>query len=425
MSCKWVGKLVLVLQMVVNQMGNSRGSEEKKEWAIFCRKGRYGQKMKKKNIVVAVTNDLVTDQRVHRSCMALVEAGYGVTLVGRRLPESLSLGHGEYDTRRMRLLFRRSALFYAEYNIRLMLHLLFARADAFYANDSDTLLACCWAARLRKKRLIFDAHELFPEVPELVGKPRVRRVWQWVERHCLPQVDAAFTVCESVAKEYERRYGVNMTVVRNLPDWKPEENYAIAPHGKPWMILYQGAVNVGRGVRELIDAMEFLPDCRLVVAGDGDQKDALESYSNSRTWRERIAFMGRVRPEELHTLTQKADLGVCLLEDMGLNYRYSLPNRIADFAHAGVPILATDFYEISRVINTYRTGTTVGPCPKEKTGAAYQDYVTRLAKAIDNTILYWNTLPRKEREQRFVKARKELNWESEKKLLKERIDAII
>jgi hypothetical protein len=110
---------------------------------------------------------------------------------------------------------------------------------------------------------------------------------------------------------------------------------------------------------------------------------------------------------------------------MGLNYRYSLPNRIADFAHAGVPILATDFYEISRVINTYRTGTTVGPCPKEKTGAAYQDYVTRLAKAIDNTILYWNTLPRKEREQRFVKARKELNWESEKKLLKERIDAII
>ena len=135
-----------------------------------------------------------------------------LTVHSRKVAEK-ALDARPYRCVRMRLLFRRSALFYAEYNMRLLLKLLLMRADAFYANDSDTLPACCWAARLRGKKLLFDAHELFPDVPELVGKPRVQRVWKWVERTCLPRVDAAFTVSQSVAEEYRRRYGVAMTVV--------------------------------------------------------------------------------------------------------------------------------------------------------------------------------------------------------------------
>ena len=172
---------------------------------------------------MAVTNDLLTDQRVDRSCRALQESGYAVTLIGRRLGHASGFGHTSnevaekaldarpYRCVRMRLLFRRSALFYAEYNMRLLLKLLLMRADAFYANDSDTLPACCWAARLRGKKLLFDAHELFPDVPELVGKPRVQRVWKWVERTCLPRVDAAITVSQSVAEEYRRRWRATAT----------------------------------------------------------------------------------------------------------------------------------------------------------------------------------------------------------------------
>lgn len=380
--------------------------------------------MKTKEIVVAVTNDLLTDQRVDRSCKALEEAGYGVTLVGRRLPESEELAPRDYRTHRMRLLFRRSALFYGEYNVRLLLLMLFAKADAFYANDTDTLLACCWAARLRRKKLVFDAHELFPEVPELVGKPRVKQVWQWVERTCLKRVDAAFTVSQSVADEYEKRYGVRMTVVRNLPEAVSDGGEAMAAHEKPWTILYQGAVNVGRGVRELIDAMEWLPDCQLTVAGNGDLAEELISYTEGKGWQGRIEFLGRVEPSALHSITRKADLGVCLLEDLGLNYRYALPNRIGDFVQAGVPILATNFEEISRVIETYRTGATFEPCPRVKSGPEYEAFVQRLAEEIRNTILYWNAMPAEEKKRRFERARKELNWEREKKLLKEKIDAI-
>ena len=269
-----------------------------------------------KRIIMTVTNDLLTDQRVDRSCGALREAGYEVTLIGRQLPESARLEGREYRCVRMRLLFRRSAWFYAEYNLRLLLRLLVMPADAFYANDSDTLLACCWAARLRRKRLVFDAHELFPDVPELVNKPRVRRVWQWVERTCMPRVDAAFTVSQSVADEYRRRYGVEMAVVRNMPlrienrEWRMENRPSAAANSQfsiinSQLLLYQGAVNVGRGVRELVDAMGRLPQCRLVVAGDGDLLEELREYAASRPWAERITMLGRVEPNRLRALSEQ------------------------------------------------------------------------------------------------------------------------
>ena len=407
-----------------------------------------------RRIIMAVTNDLLTDQRVDRSCRALQESGYAVTLIGRRLGHASGFGHTSnevaekaldarpYRCVRMRLLFRRSALFYAEYNMRLLLKLLLMRADAFYANDSDTLPACCWAARLRGKKLLFDAHELFPDVPELVGKPRVQRVWKWVERTCLPRVDAAFTVSQSVAEEYRRRYGVAMTVVRNLPERIENgelrmENYpgaaALNVTGdtpaqfsilNSQLILYQGAVNVGRGVRELVDVMGRLPQCRLVVAGDGDLLEELREYAADKPWSERIMFLGRVDPNQLHTLTTKADMGVCLLEDLGLSYRCALPNRVGDFVQAGVPLLATGFVEIQRVIEHYGIGATTEACPAVKDGEAYDQYLGRLANTIADTLHAWHTMPQEERDRRFARARKELCWDNEKKTLIKTINAI-
>lgn len=374
-----------------------------------------------KRIVLAVTNDLATDQRVDRSCISLVEAGYDVVLVGRKLPESPKLDPRPYTMQRMRLVFRRSALFYAEYNFRLFVKLLFVRADAFFANDTDTLLACRMAAAVRRKKLFFDAHELFTEVPELVDKPRVRAVWRHIEEKCLPHVDAAFTVCQSVADEYYARYGVTMTVVRNLAMRFSDNQNTDKETSTTPSLLYQGAVNVGRGVREAIDAMQYLPKCRLVVAGDGDLLPELREYASHLEWADRVCFLGRVRPEELHAITSKASLGLCLLEDLGLNYRYALPNRVGDFAQAGVPLLATDFPEIRRIFDTYGIGTLTEACPKVKSGKMYEKYVTELADTIRKTLDFWNDMPAQERAQRFQRAGEELCWEKEKSIFVEKL----
>lgn len=361
-------------------------------------------------IAVAVTNDLVTDQRVARTCAALVEAGHRPVLIGRLLPESLPVER-EYETLRMRLWFRKKMWFYAEYNVRLFFSLLRLRPDVVYANDSDTLLACCWAARLLRRPLFFDAHEMFPEVPELVGRPAVKRFWQFLERRLIPRADGAVTVCQSIADIYERQLGVRMAVVRNVPPHRPLRQ---ALSAQPPMILYQGAVNLGRGIDRIIDAMEFLPDYRFVVAGIGDEYDKMRDYAASKPWHERVSFLGRVEPARLHELTPTATLGVCLLDDLGLNYYYSLPNRLGDFIAAGVPMLATDFPEIHRVIASYGIGALV----TDQRGEA-------LALAIRQAVGEWQSLPQEEQRRRMTLAGDDLCWENDKKVLLAAIGKII
>ena len=343
--------------------------------------------------------------------------------MGRRLPDSPALAPRGYAVRRMRLLFRRTAAFYAEYNIRLFLMLLFIRANAIFSNDTDTLAACCLAARLRRKHLYYDAHELFPDVPELQGRPRVQAVWRLIERKALPRTTHAFTVSQSVADEYRRRYGIDMTVVRNVPDVKVESGKLKVEKRNSqlstlnFQLLYQGAVNIGRGLREMVDVLQLLPECRLTVAGDGDLLEQMKQYTAALPWHDRVEFLGRVQPDRLRTLTAQADLGLCLLEDLGLNYRYSLPNRIADFAQVGVPVLATDFPEIRHVIEEYGTGTLVPPLPDDKSGDEYARFLDRLAEAIRSALRYWAEMPEEEYRRRFARAGEELNWQHEKEKL--------
>lgn len=356
-------------------------------------------------IVMAVTNDLLTDQRVARSCAALNEAGFAVRLVGRNWPRNDKPARG-YRVEKMRLLFKRKSFFYAEYNFRLFLKLMFCRFDMVYANDSDTLMGAYWGAKLRGKKLFFDAHEMFAEVPELVDRPKVKRFWERLERRYIPRVDGAVTVCQSIADEYERRHGVKMGVVRNVPERSVCEGEGDVERG---LLLYQGAVNKGRGLDWMIHALEYLPECRLVVAGVGDELEKMKSLAAAKPWHERIVFLDRVLPAELRNLTRRAELGLCLLQNCGLNYYYSLPNRIGDFVSAEVPVLAIDFPEIRNVVSRYGVGALVGE--QDASDAR------RLAAAVEQTLSDWRSMSSAERKGRFEKAQSDLCWDNDKEHL--------
>lgn len=357
-------------------------------------------------VAVAVTNDLVTDQRVHRTCLALHEAGCQVSLFGRMLPESNAVQR-PYRCSRMRLLFRKTAFFYAEYNIRLFVKLLCCKFDVFYANDTDTLLACYLASAVKRKPLFFDAHELFTEVPELVNRPKVRSVWRRIEKCILPKVSAAVTVSNGVAKEYASRYGLKMSVVRNLP-FRNVQPPSSAENNNVKTILYQGAVNEGRGVAWMIDAMEYLPHCRFLVVGNGDLYDSMVQYANSKAWSDRIEFLGRVEFEKLNQITMQAHLGLILLENKGLNYYYSFPNRVGDYAQACVPVLATDFPELRQVVAQYDLGTLIA---EPQRGECYP---LTIANAVKATLDQYNWSDVNGRFAHFEKARRDLCWEVEK-----------
>lgn len=310
----------------------------------------------KQKVIIAVTSDLTTDQRVLKVAETLHRNNRDVMLIGRLLPDSKPL-HTAYRHCRMKLVFKSGFLFYAEFNLRLVVKLLFGTYDAVYANDTDTLAASYTASKIRRKKLIFDAHELFPEVPELQHRKKVKRFWQELENRIFPHLKYSLTVCESIAGYYHQKYGITMEVVRNVPYRRNEVAPLLlnVPQGKK-VILYQGALNTGRGLEWVIDAMPHIDNAILYIIGDGDIRSGLEQQVRNLGIDEKVIFHGKVAAGELHRYTASADLGLCLLENKGLSYYYSLPNRIFDYMHAGVPALASPFPEIRKIVETYRTG---------------------------------------------------------------------
>lgn len=359
----------------------------------------------KKRIIMSVTDDLVTDQRVNKIATSLFNNGYDVLVVGRMLPYSVAIKR-PYRVKRMRLLFKKTAMFYAEYNFRLFLLLLFSKADILLADDTDTILANYYASVLRHCPLVFDAHEMFPEVPELVGRDRVKRFWSRIEDKVFPKLKYCYTVCNSIADIYNDRYGINMRVVRNFPEASyckvknPDEKNSRK------ILLYQGAVNIGRGIEWIIDALPFIDNAVFYIAGDGDVTQQMKDYAAEKNLSDRVVFLGRIPLEDLNAITVKADMGMSLLANRGLNYYYSLPNRITDFVHAEIPVLATDFPEIHLVVKKYGIGELVSDHTPEV-----------LAATIENALKKWDAFSPDERHKIFAKAKEELCWENEEKTL--------
>jgi glycosyltransferase involved in cell wall biosynthesis len=324
------------------------------------------------HIIVSVTTDLTSDQRVHKVCLSLHQAGYKVLLVGRELPTSIPLEKRPYACYRFRLWFHKGLAFYAAYNIRLFLFLLVKRANVFLSNDLDTLLASYLAAKWRRKQLVFDAHEYFTEVPELINRPGVKNAWEQIEARILPKLKFAYTVSRKIAEVYQEKYGVNFELIRNFPVYREE----VRRGEKENIILYQGALNVHRGLEELIRAMPFTQNAQLWIAGDGDIREVLEEEVKQLGLQKRVSFLGRLAMDELRKVTLKAKVGVSLEHEAGLNYTYALPNKVFDYIHAGVPVLYSPLQEVKAVLKGYNVGQELLSHEPQKIAAQLNEMLT-------------------------------------------------
>ena len=339
-------------------------------------------------IIATATSDLSTDQRMQRICSALSEAGYEVLLVGRELPTSRSLTERAFKQHRLRCRFTKGKAFYAEYNLRLFWFLLSQPFAVVNAVDTDTLLAAYAAARLRGKKVVLDAHEYFSEVPEVVDRPFTKWVWEAVARVLYPRVDAAYTVGATLAKVLATRYGIPFAVVRNVPFATPlhhdtpsrvgEETTANPTPATPYILLYQGALNAGRGLEALLNTMPLLPNCQLWIAGEGDLSKSLRLTAQRDGLSAQVTFLGLLTPDELHAVTQKAHIGLNLLEPRGLSYHYSLANKFFDYVQAEIPAIHPAFPEYLALLNGaptsqgYAVGTTVSDLLPATIAAAVQ-----------------------------------------------------
>jgi glycosyltransferase involved in cell wall biosynthesis len=103
--------------------------------------------------------------------------------------------------------------------------------------------------------------------------------------------------------------------------------------------------------------MKYTENMQLVIIGQGDVEIQLKELTRSLGLIHKVTFTGRVAPERLFDYTVQADLGISLEEDLGLNYRFALPNKVFDYIQAGVPVLVSDLPEVKSLVLQYDVGT--------------------------------------------------------------------
>lgn len=313
-----------------------------------------------KRAIVCVTNDLYTDQRVHKTCIALVKCDYKVLEYGRLLHDSQPLDR-PYSTHRTKHWFNRGAQFYAEYNIRLFFFLLFSKFDLVFANDLDTLPAAFLASKIKGKKIIYDTHEYFTETPELTRRPSIQKIWKRIESLFFPKLSHIITVNQSIADLYKKEYHKEIAVVRNIPlTFTPVEIKSRKELGLPSdkkIIIIQGTgINIERGAEEACLALKYLENVILLIIGSGDVFPVLKKITEENHLENKVIFKQKMASHELRNYTMNADLGLAIDKATNLNYIYSLPNKLFDYIHAGIPVLSSDLTEIKKIIEQYQIG---------------------------------------------------------------------
>lgn len=368
-------------------------------------------------IAVLVTNDLVHDQRVRKTCEVLSEYGLDITLVGRKFHDSAPIDRPYETVRFDNMKYVRGAKFYAEINLKMYRWLRQRNdIDAIWANDLDTLWPAFTVARKRQLPLIYDSHEYFTEAAGLTGRPFPKWVWQQIERRIFPRLQHVITVNESIAGIYRKQYGVPVHVVRNIPQAAvpiqglTRESLGLPAGGK--LLVLQGAfMDKDRGVVDAVHAMEFLPeDVRLLLIGAGEEWEAARALTSERQLENRVLFLPKQPYEQLRKYTSVADAGLTLDKGVHFNYYYSLPNKLFDYIHARVPVVASPLPEVQRIVRQFGVGEVIEDWSAEK-----------IAQAVITVLEHGSSHYAEALEQ----AAQTLTWENESNTIRKVLDAAL
>ncbi len=334
-----------------------------------------------------------------RICTSLVNAGYDVTLIGFKRKKSLPLIQRPFKQVRLPIITEQGKLMYFHYWLNLFIVLLFRKSDILCAIDLDTIMPVYFASAITGKKRVYDAHEIFTDLKEVISRPSVHKMWTWIGNFAVPKFKTGYTIGDCYADEFKKRYGVNYGVVRNATVLQP---FTI-PAKKERYILYQGWVNVGRCFEQLIPAMKYV-DCKLIICGEGNFYTQSQELAREHNVTHKIIFKGYVPPSELTAYTKDAYIGITLFEDTSLSNRLSLANRFFDYMHSAIPQLCIKYPEYERINSEFEIASLIAQPTPESIAAA-------LNKMLDDKN-YYDLL-----QQNCLSARERYCWQEEEKKL--------
>lgn len=311
-------------------------------------------------------------------------------LLSRKLPKNLFVQIFKYVEFVFRVVF-----FYRNKNIKMV------NIHAVSLLPLGVLLKILYGAKL-----VYDTHELETEV---VGSSDMRKkLAKWLERICIQFADQAFVVSENIADWYRDTYSmVRPPVILNSPSKKTcatnnKFREYLGIKEDQTIFLYQGGLAEGRGVELILEAFEERNSCSEVVVfmGYGEFESLIREKAKTT---QNIYFYPAVSPDVLLEYTSSADIGVHVPVDICLSYYYSMPNKLFEYAMAGLPVIVSEMKEMKEFVEKY------------KMGMALKEYTaTELNRLIDKMLMQ----DVKQMQQNALKAARENSWEEqEKKML--------
>jgi glycosyltransferase involved in cell wall biosynthesis len=291
-------------------------------------------------------------------------------------------------------------LFYAEYNLRLFIYLLFKKMDGICSIDLDTIIPGYLISSLKKIPRIYDAHELFCEMKEIVSRPAIYKIWKWIERRTVPHFRFGYTVNQLIAGEFKKMYGADYEIIRSIAVYT--ESRESGARGEKF-ILYQGAVNEGRSFETLIPAMQWV-NAPLVICGAGNFLAQTKKMVKELNLEDKVIFKGTLLPADLREITNKAYIGLTLFERGSLSNYYSLANRFFDYIHSGVPQLCVNYPVYREINNSWHVAVLIEDISAQNIAVTLNSLLT------DEE--HWQQLHLNCRA-----AARELNWQNEEKKL--------
>ncbi|MBI5975398.1 glycosyltransferase [Staphylococcus canis] len=422
-----------------------------------------------KKVGMFVWNHFTNDARVNRECTALAEAGYDVDLIAINDPKNPAIQAYEKVQERFRvhrvkrypwLLQAYSdygkkfllvvggvsvsiaiGLFYVNFMIlssylimllagaasikirkvrkfivnsaiiaRMIVKGYLINPDIYHSNDLNTLPQgiVCAKLRLKPKPLIYDSHEVQSDRTGY-NPQRIKKI----ERFLLHFVDEMMVENHTRAKHNETLYGFYPKTLYNYSELYDIEQrkkidlhqkLGIAPDEK--ILLYQGGLQQGRGLEKLIEAMPLIQEGVLVFIGAGKLTEPLKAQAEQSPAKDRIYFLDKVPFQELPSITREAYLGFQVLQDICFNHYSASSNKLFEYIMAHVPVVASNFPEIKKVVEDNKVGISIDP-----------HHVQNIVDAV-NTLLNDKELYQTFK-QNTESAKQIYNWQNEKAKLLE------
>ncbi len=312
-----------------------------------------------KSVTIIFLGDFFFDARCINMVDTIIEAGLNLNIIDTGNSKNSYRGKGIYHIS----LHKRGFYKYIKFHNEVKNILTEINPEIIIAGDLFSLPA---ATSIEDAHVIFDSREIYTQLAGLTNNPLKQIFWSWIEKRNINKTQSVLVTADGDGIILKKLYpNINITNIYNFPSRKLKPSRCISLRkkfnisGESKIFLYQGVLHKGRGIKTLIKLLDNFQNAHAVIIGDGPYRDELQKYAVIRKTEERTHFYGAVPYLELLEFSADADIGFSLIKPVSKSYEQALPNKLFEYALAGIPVIASDLPEMEKIINKYQIGYTV------------------------------------------------------------------